>query len=231
MADFLSECNDQRVPPRDFMDVFCKRCRNQECSSAGWADDLFSYRVSTQVERVLHAPQADSRLPKYAQIVAADFKDMFREAMRLEIADQRGDWEIPAEIPILDGRDELAPSQTTQTVDDAVRSLAAARGQKEPEFPDPNKEVMIEVEDPTPEPIPEPEEPAPKPATSRPQVAIGTTPLGNVPRTEEGIMVGGGPLPTAMAPADPIDPWEPPLKDEIVPVGATVTLNKPNEEG
>lgn len=33
----LNECNDQKVPPREFKEMFCKRCRNQTCANAGWS--------------------------------------------------------------------------------------------------------------------------------------------------------------------------------------------------
>jgi len=135
MPDFLAECNAQGVSPKEFRQTFCTRCRNPECQLAEWGTSLMDKRVVLQEQRLLHPQQADPRLPKYAHIQAADFQDMMREALRLEIADRRGDWEVP-EIDT-DGRVEVASTETTQAVDNAVRNLARAQGQSEPPLPEP----------------------------------------------------------------------------------------------
>src|SRR3990167_6826570 len=94
MIDLLNECITDISPGnRDFpafQNTFCSRCRNLSCVHAKWAKDKFGQRVGTQVERFFHTPQANPRDPKYAQI--ADFHSLLREAMRLEIAEQRQDW-------------------------------------------------------------------------------------------------------------------------------------------
>lgn len=94
LADFEQKVN-QKTGPKEFTDTFCKRCRNPECVNAGWSKDAFSARVTTQVERLTNPTQVDPHLPKYAQIVAAEFKDMIHKAYQLEVADRRGDWEVP----------------------------------------------------------------------------------------------------------------------------------------
>lgn len=100
MADFLEGCNDRGMKISEFTEIFCNRCRNPECTRAGWAQDRFAARVSSQEERLFRPTQVDPRLPKYAQIVAKDFQDMLHKAMTLEIASRKGDWEIP-QVPVL----------------------------------------------------------------------------------------------------------------------------------
>lgn len=101
MNDYLEVCvsDISGHGPKDypaFKETFCKRCRNRDCQHAKWADDKFSARVNTQVDRFFNNPnRADQGAPQYAQI--PDFANMLREAIRLEAADRRGDWSVPEE--------------------------------------------------------------------------------------------------------------------------------------
>jgi hypothetical protein len=144
MPDFFRECNTQGLAPKDFEQTFCQRCRNPDCDLAAWGSSKFDQRVATQAERLLNPQQADPRLPKYARIVQADFQSMMREAMMLEIADQRGDWEVP-EIDVVDGQVEVASTATTQAVDNAVRGLARSYEQPAPGLPDPDGEFAAQA--------------------------------------------------------------------------------------
>jgi len=131
--NFLNECNSKHISPQEFMSIFCNRCRNSACVHSRWSEDSFSRRMSTQVERLLTNPNiAGMEHPKYAMLQEADFPNLLREALRLEISAKKGDWEIP----ITDGESEIAKGTTSDSVDDAVRALAKARGTEEPDLPD-----------------------------------------------------------------------------------------------
>lgn len=233
MRDLLATCHEgefRNYNPRDFDQTFCKHCRNDGCSRAKWAEDAFSARISTQEERFFNAPPSNLALPKFAQIAGMDFRNMLQEAMRLEIADRRGDWEVP-EIPVLDGRSRVAEPQTTSAVDEAIRQLSTSKGTNAPGLPPAPPAQVAHLEVQEDEPLPEPElppEPAapPEPAPPPPQPS-GPPPLiqpGNTEAPEDGIMIGGGPRPDSGAvPAH--EDWGPPKETEIiVPVGATVRM-------
>jgi hypothetical protein len=206
MNDFLEACISDIGTKKDypaFQSTFCNRCRNRECVHAKWAADKFAVRVAVQPDRMLHPQQADPTNPKYAQLT--DFVDNLREAMRLEIADRRRDWEVP-EIPILDGRDDMANPEVTRVVDNAVRTLAQA---KNPDC------ILPDLESKVPEkPVP------PKTNQQTPVPKAPTKPgMGNTP-VKDGVMVGGG----RKVQSEPEDPWEPKKKIDIVESGAKITL-------
>jgi len=241
MADLLDQCIDDLSAPgseRDFnafQETFCKRCRNPDCIHAKWADDKFSARVATQVDRFFGSPQiAAGENPKYAKIV--DFQDCFREAIRLEAADRAGDWEVP-EVDIDDGESEVAKVGVTNHVDDAVRQLAKVKGQAEPNLPDPAEaatqdfvaetETLMEEEagaEPSEEEAPaEPEpEPQARPEAAPPPATMGR---GNTPVPDRGIVIGDGPAPTAKKkPGADGDAWTPKKGTKKVAPGATVRM-------
>lgn len=169
MPDYLRDCMDsvrgklEISSPKEFMEVMCRRCRQPECTHAGWSKDLFSLRVEHQADRLLNPVQADPRLPRYARITGVDFKDMLHQAIRLEISERRGDWTPPDEIDISDGVAELAGVKVTGSVDEAIRKMAEAQGKEPPILPDPaeaeqvrfqgeTEEIMAEVDRETPAP-------------------------------------------------------------------------------
>ena len=217
MDDFLEECLTDLAGPnnkdyRAFQETFCTRCRNPQCKHAKWAADQFGARVSTQVDRFFKPLLGDVKEPKYAMLV--DFQDRLRQAMQLEIANKRGDWEVP-EIPILDGRPELAGTKTTSAVDEAIRQLAGAKGNTAPSLPSPDDEAPIET-------------PGPPQAREvlRPPVPQKTAPpavpsKGNTPVPEGGILLGG---PSRKPPAPAVDPWAVPAHRDapVVSPGATI---------
>lgn len=228
MTDYLQECmadftakvdkidpNQGKITTREFMATFCGKCRNPDCVNAGWAEDRFSGRVRTQYDRFLNPLQLDPMLPKFASIVAADFKDMLHKAYQLEVADRRGDWEIP-EIPIMDGKPVLSQS-STGTVDSAIRSLAKAQGRPEP---------LVQVEEPAPKLV----VPPPLPAPHHPKTPVTKVPAkGNTARPAP-MMLDGSPLPTTPAtkaaspPQTEPDPWTPKPEIRKVNPGATIRM-------
>lgn len=240
-TDLLEECiTDLSAPGSDrdykaFQDTFCLRCRNGGCIHAKWVSDQFTARVALQPNRFFNPKFGDGQKPKYAEVI--DFTDMFQEAMRLEIANKRGDWEIP-EVPIMDGQAENGAVSTTGVVDDAVRALAKSKGKKEPELPDPREaatedfvdeteEMMAEENSHCEEPPPPAPPPAPEPAPSLPPDA--PYPMGNTPMPQGGLMVGGGPVPEPSPSGSTTqeDDWTPkPVERKIQP-GATIRMSKP----
>lgn len=94
MADMIAECmadlktNDAGA----FSETFCQRCRQTGCVRAKWSGDKFGERVSNQMDRLFHSPQADTTSSRYEHL--HDFKNLLPEAMRMEISDQRGDWSV-----------------------------------------------------------------------------------------------------------------------------------------
>ena len=195
MGDFLEGCNDQRIPTNEFMDLFCKRCRNRDCVHAGWAVDRFSTRIATQEERMFNPERADPKLPKYAQIIAADFRDMLAQAMALEVSEKRGDWEIP-EIPVLDG------------VEEAVKMSAALQE------PAPKGTVAA----------PQARPPAQAPPTPPKMSSVAVTlTRGNTEVPARGVMIDGSPAPAPNVLG--ADPWAAPVRKDVkIPVGGKVKM-------
>jgi hypothetical protein len=253
VRDFLQDCMEDfrrkaklgtTVSVADFKDLFCSKC-NQECVHRGAGDPLVT-RVRTQAERLTNPTQANPNLPQYAEIIGKEWADKTMEALRLEIADRRNDWEIP----ILDGTPLAATPSNTEVVDDAVRQLAKAKGQKAPEFPasrDPavwdravglagakakNEKYVQVIYDrlvqgqPEPEPEPEPEAPKEPPAPQHPKKHPKFRPQGRGNAPDQGGMIGGGPPP---APKEEPDPWAAPTPvaagNRTVSSGATIKLS------
>ena len=224
--DWLRECNDQNVPPQEFHQIFCVRCRNPDCTRAGYAGSLWTNRITTQVERLLENPLfADLSMPQYAKVNALDFPDALRQALRIEIANKRKDWEVPPE--------DLTPEQ-------AMRELAALPDKQEPATRAASLSVTMQEdtlqEDTLQEDTVEaPDVPAVAPEVSRaaPQAAV----LATLPaRTNTAFPVGGimldgsrrTSMATPMTPEPPkviVDPWAVPAPVEnVVPVGAKIRL-------
>lgn len=100
--DFWKECYlDQKISPKEFQQRFCAVCKNQECHRAEWGESRWLQRVSTQEDRLLTNPNfADPRDPKYRHIREHDFPSLLREAIRIEVIEQKADWSIPTEADI-----------------------------------------------------------------------------------------------------------------------------------
>lgn len=95
MTDMLSECMSDlnTKDTQAFIETFCQRCRQIECPRAKWSGDKFSERTSTQVNRLFNPERADPSSSRYDHLV--DFKSLVTEAIRLEVSDTRGDWNVP----------------------------------------------------------------------------------------------------------------------------------------
>jgi hypothetical protein len=215
--DLLSECNDQKIPPRDFKETFCNRCRNQNCVNAGWASSTFDERVRTQVDRLLVNPlQARPEDSRFDPIRAMHFVEV---AAAISIARRADPWAGPG-VHLAEPDPETVKSQV---VEDAVSRLAEARGKK-PRAP---TAIAIETEGP-PEPAPV-AEPEPPPAP-RPQPVANPPPLAmiNTEFPDEGVMIGGGPPPAKPSQSSPKeeDSWAPKPKQTVVPRGTKIRMGE-----
>jgi len=122
--DLFNECFDERLPPAAFKQVFCARCRNPTCSLAGWATDQFGARNALQEERLYNPSVGHPDNPRYGHLKEQDFPSLFHKAVRLEVADQRGDWSLPESNVVLAPIDpETASMESQDSVEEAVRSL------------------------------------------------------------------------------------------------------------
>lgn len=209
MNDLLSECMSdlKTTDTAAFTETFCQRCRQQGCARAKWSGDKFGARVANQVDRLLHPDRADPKSSRYEYI--PDFKDMFTEAMRLEISDRRGDWNVPV-IPDFDKMHMPKHMIYSEPVID-------------PEVPVDGLADPTSAEDTTvslpprraPEGVPATVVPAPKVGAA--QVRMGNT---SVPAG--GLVLGG----SVSRPSKPVhDPWAAPIPVKgIVKPGATIRM-------
>ena len=218
------------------MQTFCRRCRNYSCTNAGWADSAWEARMRTQVDRLFDdRVEADPNDPQYERVRTAEFPSLIREAIRLNLAAERGDWAVPSdadvsqkmrvkadEINYAPPADEVADEQTSSKVDDALEALTGKRPTRVEEDPVPfgfvpaPEESEYDYEAP-PEPVSRtPAPPTPQPPTPAP----ASTSQYNAP-AQTGKMIGGG------EPVEEADPWGVPVKPKnVVGVGATVTMKK-----
>lgn len=214
--DLLNECNDQKIPPREFKETFCKRCRNQNCANAGWASSSFDERVRTQVDRLLINPlQARPEDTRFDPLRAMHFVEV---SAAVSLARRADPW-AGSGVHLSEPDPETAKSLV---VEEAVSRLAEARGKKPPA----PTIIAVETEtSPAPDPVParEPEPPpAPRPplANPRPPATINTE------FPNEGVMIGGGPPPANQSPVRDEDAWAPKPKQTVVPRGAKIRMGE-----
>jgi hypothetical protein len=105
LPDLWDGCYDgtarRQMSPEDFRKQFCNNCMNSGCSNSKGAGMGWVQRMSTQEERLLTNPLfADPNEAQFRQIAEMDFRDTLRKALAIEIADRRGDWEVPTDAEI-----------------------------------------------------------------------------------------------------------------------------------
>lgn len=233
--DLLRECNDQQIPPREFMGIFCNRCRNAACVNAGWSGGRWVDRMVTQVDRLLDHPQfADPNAEKFDPLRKLDFRELSEALVLRTKADP---WGGP-EVHFADPSRETA---SNQIVEDAVKALAASRGVSPRPEPEPTPPKVEPPPESKPEPKPERRNPAyfqqkdsapaPVEPPREPPKAI-PVPLSerlvNTPFPSEGVMIGGGPPPASPS-SGGADPWAAPApslsnKSVKVAVGAKIKM-------
>jgi len=96
LPDLFDGCYDgehrKLLAPEQFKQMFCGVCMNVGCRNSKGAGTKWNKRILTQEDRLLHNPDF---APENAATVLGlpDFPDMLRQALAIEISDQRGDWE------------------------------------------------------------------------------------------------------------------------------------------
>jgi hypothetical protein len=140
-----------------FEKAFCRICKNADCIRAKGAISPWHTRMAEQVDYLLNDPEfSDMTSESHRRLAEQAFDDIGRKMMRLEIARQNQDWEIPPdEDGPTDGFDKVASPDTTDQFDEAVKKLAKARGKEEPTLPRPQGEEapahFQKQDDPPPE--------------------------------------------------------------------------------
>lgn len=238
--DLLGYCNEHGLPPRQFMQTFCYRCRNNECVNASWGGSIWQTRMSIQQDKLLNNPHfADPANPKYDHIRERDFPSLLEKAIQLEIADKRGDWEIP-EVAVTDNKVIRAKGATTDSVDEAIKALARVQGKAEPSLPDRQQAEKAEFLEQTVEmmgedlPTPpgfrpesegdETDDPdvVKTPEETRPPSPVSSQRFSNTAVPDEGFVVGEGDTPKRKSESDP---WAvPESPGAVVEVGAKVRM-------
>lgn len=234
-TDLFNECYDRQGSPEEFKKLFCNRCRQPRCVLAGWADDQFGSRVSTQMDRLFNTNVADPNDPRFARLQEADFPNLLNQAIRLNIADKRGDWSLPespeVKVVLSPIEGEPAGDESQELLEQAVKNLAGTQGEqveasdsdtpKNPsQKPDKENEESF-VEEPKPS---KPQHFQDVKKSSAPQRTPKTRTLGNTEVPDEGLMVGGGSVPNK--PPEPAsDPWAIPTETILQP-GAKVQMGK-----
>lgn len=141
--DLFAGCNEPGKPwfhrdDHEFMKTFCRICKNADCVRARGAVSPWHTRMAEQVDYLLNDPEfSELTTASHRDLAQMAFDDISQKALRLEIARQRQDWTIP-DSPS-DGVDRVAPPETTDQFDDAVRALADAKGKKPPDLERPSK--------------------------------------------------------------------------------------------
>jgi len=153
LPDLFDGCYDgehrKLLAPEQFKQMFCGVCMNVGCRNSKGAGTKWNKRILTQEDRLLHNP--DFAPENTATVLGLpDFPDMLRQALAIEISDQRGDWE-----PVTD-------ADVGRAAAEMMGMVAPSGFQKEPE-PEPEPpEDPIPDNDPvdpttvTPDPSPQP---------------------------------------------------------------------------
>ena len=240
--DLWNECYDRQVSTDEFKQVFCDRCRNIRCVNAGWAHDMFGKRVDSQMDRLFNAETAEPNDPRFQHLTEVDFPSLLNEAIRLNIADQRGDWSLPEtpemKVVLSPIEGEPAGDESQQLVEEAVKNLTGTQGEQvEASGSEAPKNTSQSWDKKTQKSLPETpkslkpqhfqdeknESSAPEPPANQ-TVSNRLKKISNTAVPDEGLMIGGEPVPTKVQEPKPeSDPWAP-KKEKILKPGATVSM-------
>jgi len=109
VQDLWEECytgQHRKVSPGEFKNTFCANCMNAGCKNSKGSGMSWVKRIMTQEDTLLNNPKfADPSDPRFRHLV--DFQDKLREALAIEVATQRGDWEVPTSREIGQAAAEL----------------------------------------------------------------------------------------------------------------------------
>lgn len=249
MANFWHECFDRQMPPQQFEQTFCGRCRNPECDLARWASSRWEARIRTQEDRLLRNPQfMDPRDPRFAQVQKRPFRSLLKEALRVQISEERGDWSVPTDdevaVRAMDLAMRTSPSRflasesATEHADAEISEISEISDHGNP-HPEVSRRDNVSPKDDLSDsevgttPVVQPPTPlvTPPPAIHQSRVSPVVTgeartrftpPQMNTPTPSAGIMVEG---PPTQEPKPKHDPWQPkPPPANIVKPGARIRM-------
>lgn len=136
--DLFAGCNEPGKPwfqrnAHDFERIYCRHCKNADCVRAKGAISPWQTRMAEQVDYLLNEPLfSDMATEDHKAFARMAFDDIRQKMERLEVARLRQDWEIP-DGPT-DNYNKVAPSDVTDQFDEAVKTLAEARGKRAPDL-------------------------------------------------------------------------------------------------
>jgi len=158
----LSKQAGKKVSEMELRQTFCQACRNHTCDYAKLANLEWEQRMRTQVDRMFGPLRQTASLddPRWKHMRAIDFPSLIREAIRLEVADRRGDWMVPGEDEGLDMLVDHLPMdeesvEDRSIVEDAVKALRKEWG----DGSGPSHDEETEGEAPVPVPVEDDEGP------------------------------------------------------------------------
>jgi hypothetical protein len=221
--DLLQDCNEHRTPPKEFMSIFCQRCRNGNCVNAGWAESTWEDRIATQVSRLLTNPNfGDPRDPQFKDVVNLDFRHL-AEPLKVD------SWEVPQAHLVLPERQ----TSRSEDVERAIQALSEARGGKPAA---PAVEVTTAAEAVPVQQAPQPPVPVRPDPRPNPRHYTADTPPVSSPQRDantafpaEGLMLDGSPPDLPGPGGSTGDPWAPPAptnQPRKVPVGARIRMGE-----
>lgn len=117
--DLFQECyagsHRKNLSVENFKHMFCRVCRNPACVNSAVGKGMWLQRMENQEERLLNNPQfADPNDPRFRHLAEQKFQDAVKKAMAREVADRRGDWEIPTQEDMQQLADEIAGAAPIQ---------------------------------------------------------------------------------------------------------------------
>lgn len=201
MDDLLEDCISSFDGKKDyaaFKETFCIRCHRPECRHAGKANDGFTQRVKTQVDRLFNSPVTDNQQPRYAMIT--DFVDVSSVAEQIEVH----------------SRPPVVPNPVKTKKDE---------GGWEEDYLDRHLGTQDKIEEEN-APKEQPKEEIPLgPKRHAPSMIIKP---GNTDFPAGGIILPGGPNSTSLKPAPKVDPWAVPVSPtnpiKVVERGAKIKM-------
>jgi len=246
------------MPPEVFKQTFCMACRNLQCSNASVNEGKWMQRMLTQEELLLRNPRfASPDDPLFKELQKHDFQSKVREALAIEISSQKGDWSIPTDDEVRklasqvakfvpqDEKPSEAPSQEWVIQGDTPGSryvvkeqagswVCTCKGFQYQKSCKHIQDVQEKLKRAPPQDALPPEGAfrnlkAPESSSWAQAQNQNLVPRAlNTRAPSEGIMVGG-PNAVPTPPPAPVDPWAPPKKEIIIPVGGKIVMGGKNE--
>lgn len=111
--DLLKECHTgehkANLSPENFKHMFCRVCQNPKCVNSALSKSRWLQRMENQEGRLLVNPVfADPKDPQFKHLAEQGFEDVAKQARAMEIAERRGDWEIPTQADMQELVAEIA---------------------------------------------------------------------------------------------------------------------------